>query len=691
MFKKILIFSFLFLLLNSCSQEKKVNINKNTDNKITCKNSYKILEKNKTNLNLKWVIIESDQKNITSKISWNITYLNCVPWKKVYPKTLIVKISPDYNNPNIKNLKTQLIDLKTQKLNLLSQIANIKSNKISTSNSFDIQIKSVDNNIESLKSQIEILKKNIENTKNTWKINSSDLDSQIKSLESQIEILKENIKNTKNTWKVNNLDLDSQIKSLQDSLVKLENSKKIIENSLKNELEKLETSKKNLLITIKNTIKDNLKIIDEVYWITKENKDLNDKFQDYLSAKNISYKREVEKKFFQLNQKINSFDKMSDLEISDYLKNIIYLDNLAWKWVNSSIDNVYFPQTKIDSFYNRFLSYSNNLANLKTNFDNFPESKKVLKTNFENQLNSIDNQIETSKNNLENLKKNKKSSIWINTNIQVLNMISQLKTMETNLENLKKNKKSSIWVNTDIQIWNLNSQLKWLESNLQNLYSNKKNLIENKKTSLSSLDNQIIQLENNITWLNSNIKIINTNLSPNLLYAEGTWVVKQKLASKWNIVWPNTPICQIIPSKKSQKIKIYSPIELNIWDKLTFEFKGNPYEIIIENALVYKDSATQNYVYESNYLDKNYFKSWEIVSLKFEESPISVSPKGREAKQNDKIIKIPVSYIKNRIEWNFVKVLSWSQVIEKKVELWDINWDYIEIKNWINWVNKICK
>jgi hypothetical protein len=51
------------------------------------------------------------------------------------------------------------------------------------------------------------------------------------------------------------------------------------------------------------------------------------------------------------------------------------------------------------------------LATLKTNFDNFPESKKVLQNNFANQINSLENQIETSKNNLANLEKNKKDSV----------------------------------------------------------------------------------------------------------------------------------------------------------------------------------------------------------------------------------------------------------------------------------------
>jgi predicted fused transcriptional regulator/phosphomethylpyrimidine kinase len=56
---------------------------------------------------------------------------------------------------------------------------------------------------------------------------------------------------------------------------------------------------------------------------------LNDKFQDYLSAENISYKLQVEKEFLRLHYKIYKFDKMTDTELSTYINDIINLNNLA--------------------------------------------------------------------------------------------------------------------------------------------------------------------------------------------------------------------------------------------------------------------------------------------------------------------------------------------------------------------------
>jgi hypothetical protein len=146
-------------------------------------------------------------------------------------------------------------------------------------------------------------------------------------------------------------------------------------------------------------------------------------------------------------------------------------------------------------------------------------------------------------------------------------------------------------------------------------------------------------------------------------------------------------LCQIIPNAKSTKIKIYSPIELKLWDKLNFKFKSKPYEITIENALIYKDVITQNYVYESNYLDRKYFKDWEIINLNFETSSKSSISEDVEFKE----IKVPVSYIKNKIDWNYIKILSWSFLIDRKVELWDINWNMIEINKGVEWVFEVCK
>jgi len=621
MLKNISILVIMLLLLSSCNTETKKEITENNEKK-TCQNPYKIWNIDKTNLKLKWVVISDDTKNISSPIAGKITYINCNSWKKVYKKTLIAKISPDFNNPNI-------INLSIQKWSLVNQKSNLQAVKNSTISSFNTQISSVDKQIKNLWEQKIILEKNIELTKKSSNLGQKDLKKQIESL---------------------NINLSN----LEKTLVNLKKNLELSKTWEKESIEKIEISKKALFTNIKSISKDNLLKIDEIFWITFDNKKLNDKYEDYLWKKDSVLLNKVKADF----KKLNNIDIsiLSDDEISKFLWNLVSLDENVQKSVKESIVNIYFSQTQIDGFYKLFLTYWNNISEIKNNWDSLDNSKDSINTNYATAISNLENQI---------------SSIE-----------SQIKTTKTNIENLKTNKISTTKVSLDLQLSSIEAQLKTIDSSLDNLVSQKENLLSTKKTQILNLDNQILQI-------NQNINSLNTNLSARNIYAKTNGVVKQKLSSKWNNIWAWMSVCQIIPNAKSTKIKIFSPVELKIWDKLIFELNEKSYEIKIENALIYKDAITQNYVYESNYLDRKYFKQWEIISLKFENNPHLASPKGEE--QNSKIIKIPVSYVKNKIDWNFIKVLSWSLVIEKKVELWDINWNTIEVNSWIKGVNKICK
>ena len=604
--KKIILILILLFMLISCWEESDIKDSLILqDNE--CRFWFKIWEIDKTSLKVKWVVVSNDIKTVSSPMAGTVDYLDCEAWKEVNNNTLIAKINPDFNNPNI-------INLSIQKWSLTNQKTNLESVKISTISSFDIQILSLDNQIVDLKDQIKIIEKNILLTKQ-----SSDL--------------------SKN-------DLEKQIISLENTLISLENNLELLLKSKKEALEKIDISKQTLLTNIKSTTWDNLLKIDEVFWITDVNKDLNDKYDDYLSAKNSSLKNKVKNDFRILNILFGDIDILNNEEISTFLWDLIVLNNFSRDAIKESIENIYFTQTQMDSYYNLFLNYGNNISNLKDSLDSLDNTISSTNTNYDTQISSLENQIATSKTNLENLKTNKIYSV-------------------------------DIWL--DLQLSWLDGQLKTLNTNLGNLLSQKSNLQATKKTQILNLENQILQIEQNIDSLN-------TNLSVRSIYAEVSWIIKQKISSKWNNVWINSPLCQIIPNNQSTKIKIYSLIELNMWDKLLFDFNWNNYEITIENVLVYKDPVTQNYVYESNYLVENYFKDWEILSLSLSDIDIT---KNNEIK--DKIIKIPVWYVRNKIDWNFVKINTNTWIIEKEIELWDINWNFIEIKYGLEGIVEICK
>jgi len=624
MIKKILILISLIFIITSCwEEEKKIEIVEKEQT--VCESPFQIGEIDKTSLKLKWVIVSDDIKTISSPMAGTLTYLNCEAWKKVYNKTLIAKVSPDFNNPNI-------INLSIQKWSLVGQKNNLESVKNSTSASFDTQLSSLDKQIKSLWEQKIILEKNIELTKKSSNLWQNDLKKQIESLK-------------------NNLS------GLEKNRINLENNLELSKTWEKESLEKIEISKKSLLTNILTISKDNLLKIDEIFWITNENKRLNDKYDDYLWKKDSVLLNKIRTDFKELNS-IN-ISNLSDEEISIFLWNLISLNENVQKSIKKSIENIYFTQTQIDTFYKIFLTYWNNLTEIKNNWDSLDNSIKSIKTNYATAISNLKSQISS--------------------------LESQIKTTKTNIENLETNKIASTEVSLDLQLSNIEAQLKTIDSNLENLISQKSNLKSTKKTQILNLDNQILQI-------NQSINSLNTNLSARNIYAKLNGTVKQKISSSWNSVWINTPICQIIPNTKSTKIKIYSPIELNMWDKLIFEFNNQNYEIIIENILTYKDPATQNYVYESNYLDKKYFKDWEILSLTFNNpNPLSGAIDEKVPDKGFRVIKIPVWYIKNKIDWNFVKTSSGSIIIEKEVKLWDINWNFIEIESWMENIVEICR
>lgn len=596
--KKIFSLLILVFILSSCwSTEIVENKDEEVNNKL-CNSPFILWNIDKTKLNLKWVVINDDLKVVSSPMWGVVKTINCDAWKIVNKNTLIAQIKPDFNNSNT-------INLSIQRWSLINQKTNLEWIKASTISSFDAQI-------ANLKEQISITEKNIELTKKSSWLSKNDLEKQIKTLEDTLKSLKENISLSK--------------KSKADAL------------------EKINITKTSLFTNIKSVSSDNLLKVDEIFWFTKENKSLNDSYENYISAKDSSLLSKVKADFYDLNNKLKNINNLTDQEISDFLWKLVVLDENARDAMKKSVVNIYFPQTQIDSLYTMFLNYWNNLSAIKSSWDSLENSRASTINTFDSQIVSLQNQIDTTNTSLENLKTNKVGSV-------------------------------DVWL--DLQLLNLDSWLKTLKSNLENLLSTK-------NTQILSLDNQILQI-------NQSIDSLNTNLSVKNVYAGLTWTIKQKLVSAWNSVWVNTPLCNILPKNSSTKIKIYSPIELKIWDKLVFHFNWKDINIEIKNALVYKDQITQNYIYESNYLENNNIKYWEILNLKLIDIDTNKENKNIEKKDLNTDIKIPVSYVVNKINWNFVNVYSSTWIVLIKVELWDINWSFVEINKWLNWVIQICK
>jgi len=604
--KKIFVSIIIIFILTSCWSNdvdiKKTETNVKYDSYIVWSTSLK-------SRILQWNILSNNLITKTSSIAWKITELNCEQWKVVYPKTLIAKITPDYTNPNIKSLLTS-----RDSLNL--QLQNLNSIKLSTINNLDTQISTLESNIVSSKQQLDLSKQNYE------------------------LLLKQK--------GLTNSDLVSQLATLEEQLTNLIKQKTLLEKSKTEELEKLENSLENLKTSSYNIISDTLLYIDELYWITKENEDKNDSFENYLSAKNVNLKNNVKLDFRKLNNV--DYKEMWWKDLSDYQAKLNNLVLMASNWVKESVDNIKLTNQQIDWYYKTLLWYSNQLLTIKTNLDTIIKNKSTIDNTYNTQI------------------------AWLNTNID---------SLAWNIDNLKNNKTDSALLVIDSNITNLKSQITSLENWVITLENNLKSLKENKQITIKQLDNQVLNLTQNIDKLN-------INLSPQNIYAWITWKISKNFTFLNTNIWPNSPICSILADwDNSFKLQISSAIKLIEWYE---------YQVYKNNNLIFtgsmltelptKDVMTQNYLYEK-ILDNEYnLTVWDKVSVHIDYPKSNIE----DNISNNDIIKVPIEYISPRLNWYFTKIQtsSWT-IIEKQVKIWEVNLPNIQIKEWLEYWDILIK
>ena len=594
----IIILSLSACSINKDNKEKTANLNQTFPTIESCNKTYKISSSTDENLTLKAIAVSDKVKNITASKWWIVKYLNCNPWQKVNPNTLIATISPNWQDPNVKNLLNQKKSIQ-QQINNTQQIINF------TKNNFASQLNS-----------LLIQKHNLEN---------------------QITILKNNLKNLEKQKKYGLWDLETQIKTLEKQLNDLEETKKKLEKSKQADLEKINQNIANTIKSIETFLSSLFLKIDEIFGITDKNRYKNDAYETYLSAQNHSLKEKIKSKFVKI---INKW------EIKDrpwYLQEVIDLVKLVKQAISDSIETSRLPKSQIDAWYNLFSQHQTTLINFKSNLDNLNKSLEITENNYDNQIINIQTQINTIKNNLANLKQNKISSYTSSIDIQINQTKSQITANKSSLENVLS------------QIENLKSQEQI----------------------------QLKQLENQLNSLQLSLNNILTNLQEEKIYAKTSWQVKSKLTEKWNLIMPNNPICQIVPSYSSLKLQVFSNEKLQLNQKVYF----NNCFTQISSVLPYKDKVSQNNIYETESFAICDNKKTQLSQILKEWQVLTVSTK---LNKNWKIF-IPLDFVINKITWQFVKKQTSTGFVITEVKLWDIDGSFVEVLSWVNLQDTICK
>ena len=144
-----------------------------TDSTFSLGQTYTIWAQETSQENVYGIVVWDNLKNVFSNIGWFVTELNCQPGKKVTADTVIASITPNENDPTIKNLYLQQSSLE-------EQLENLEATYEMTEQNFDIQQ--------------ETLSAQIENTQNTYNQDSADL----QKLENSIQNFKDQQENTIN-------------------------------------------------------------------------------------------------------------------------------------------------------------------------------------------------------------------------------------------------------------------------------------------------------------------------------------------------------------------------------------------------------------------------------------------------------------------------------------------------------------
>ena len=486
-------------------------------------------------------------------------------------------------------------------------------------------------------------------------------DEQIKSMEAKVEQVKL-WKNWLSTW--------------------LNDTKKITEAQLKTAKTWVETAKANLkhtksvLETKKSHIYDNMKsaiiwsvildtniikFIDELLWVTEENKHKNDSFETYLAAKNTWLYNESKQKFREVNLVYLDYKKYYDENIdwknpsNDVIftalkkwektaEEIKSLLSITYDVLDASIDNVYFPATTINSYKNQISTFWTNIeASLLTVSWDYILGLKWSRQNLADFNNTYNMQIDL-------LEKQVKLAE------DTLNKYIEMSKWQVNEVQTKSN----------VSVKQLDEILAWLES-----------LKKQKESKLSEIDAKIDEAK----WqLNSAWVMINNWK----IVSPITWIVTKKMVEVWQVVWWWMPLLTVSNTDKlvidvNVSEDVAKWLKLNDRVLLNIDWISKQVHWYISNINLSKDMITKKVWIEVTISENNGISIWSFTKVIFQ----NFSNSNKILISNDAIISkfmVPGVFIIDNwiIKFKNIKIINQNDKFSE-VE-WLKVWDEIIIK-----------
>ena len=496
--KAILLLILTSLFFSSCSKQEEKKVEKFYK---TVSISTWSIENTETYV---WYVKWKIQTMLATKAPWKITYLAKKVWDRVYKWELLASLDS--------------AEAKTNYATADSIVDSLYALRESTIKSFDEQIKATKEKIAQAEAWLKWITTWLNDTKNITK-------NQIETAKLAVQTAKTNLEETKKT---------------------------------------LATKKENILAWAKSAITQNIILseniidfVDKFLGITEENKHYNDRFEDFIWAKDLKNKEEAKALFKQIRPIYLEYKKYykeniewknpSEQVLISWLKKAINISEKLKKLLDKTYDvlddsvpNTYLPLSMINSYKAQVSKFWSQLEQtlLSMSWDTMVWLKWTLENlkNFESQkqkaISLLEKQLEIAK--------------------QQLAQYESMASWKVNEVSTKK----------EIAEKQLQEAKAWLQA-----------LIAGKQAKLKELDSKIAEA----SW-KRNLSAV--YISDWKIYSPINWVIVSKMAEIWQVVWAWMPI-YTVASDKNVEISIDLPKfitdNLKLYQKVWVEINNKSY------------------------------------------------------------------------------------------------------------------
>ncbi len=618
--KKILITLFITLLISSCWEE-------NVDNTKYYETSNVITWSLDNTTSYVWYIKWVNDVALSFKSPWKVDNIYYDVWDVVEEGQLLAEL--DWSEA-----KTWY----SSSSNIINSLTNLRE---STSLSYDKQIESVEAQIQQLEKSLELSQISIDWAQ-SWVNDTNNITS------SQINTVKNQISQAE-LW-------------LETSELNYQNTKQTLEQKE----EDIYTNSKNS-ITSANTLWNSMfDYLDNIFWVTDENKNKNDSYEIYLGAKNSSQKSKTENlieswilKFKWLNDSYSNLTTRDEIKIAlneyyDFFNNDVKdILSSSYKTLENSINSNTLTQEQINEFKRTISDFQS-------------KNESVILTVSWNYM----IWLKWSLDSIESIAKEKKSTLDM-LQKQIENNKKQIEILNQTLETYES---QSSWSINEAQTWlkQAQKQKEIVQSQILEAKSWLEALIQKKNSSINEINTQISQARasQNDAW----VMIQNTKI-----YAPFSGVISNKVAIEWQVVWAWTPILYLSDSSDVKAVvNVWENIidSLSLWDSVNVKVDWLSDIFTFEVSKIYptKDEITKKTSVEVSYNnDLKDIKVWSYSKVYFD---VSNKDKQWLLIPNESIVS------KYMLPWVYLLDSDWVARF-KKIEILNQNDDFSQI-TWLS-------